>query len=248
MYINEEKSTNENNESIPVQCQPGSHYSVPLIQLGKKKCSCQAFCFNNFSWVHYSEEKDSVFCIFCIKYKGKLTAEHNMEEAYITKGFNYWKKALKAFVDHQQFNAHKAAITYESVVAQCGYILEMTVNDLNKKRLAEGKYLIKIMECIHFPACQGLVFRGNDSNDNPTFFRLLNKNDLALLTCLDKESHLESSQHKYMHNDIQNELIELMAKQVFAKKTESICLSKFFGKMADEYTDISNKELLSMCF
>ena len=51
-----------------------------------------------------------------------------------------------------------------------------------------------------------------------------------------------------MHNDIQNELIELMAKQVFAKKTESICLSKFFGKMADDYTDISNNELLSMCF
>ena len=51
-----------------------------------------------------------------------------------------------------------------------------------------------------------------------------------------------------MHTDIQNELIELMAKQVLAKKIESIRLSKFFGVMADEYTDISNKELLSMCF
>ena len=30
IHINEEKSTNENNESIPVQCQPGPHCSFPL--------------------------------------------------------------------------------------------------------------------------------------------------------------------------------------------------------------------------
>ena len=34
-----------------------------------------------------------------------------MEKAYITKGFNNGKKALEAFVDHQQ-SKHRAAITY----------------------------------------------------------------------------------------------------------------------------------------
>ena len=175
-----------------------------------------------------------------------MTAEHNMEEAYITKGFNNWKKALEAFVDHQQFKAHRAAITYESVVPQCGDVLEIMVNDLNNKRLATRKYLIKVMEYIRFLACQGLAFKGNDNLTQ--LFELLNKNDPALLTRLDKESYLEPGQHEYMHNDIQNELIELMAKQVLAKKLESIRSSKFFGIIADEYTDISNKELLSMCF
>ena len=144
IHINEEKSTNENNESIPVQCQPGPDYPFPMKQFGKKKGSCQASLFKNFSWLHYSKEKDSVFCIFCIRHKGKLTAEHNMEEAYITKGFNNWKKALEAFVDHQKSKTHRAAITYESVVPQCGDVLEMTVNNLNNKRLAEIKYLIKV--------------------------------------------------------------------------------------------------------
>ena len=51
-----------------------------------------------------------------------------------------------------------------------------------------------------------------------------------------------------MHNDFQNELIELMTKQVPAKKLESIRSSNFFGIIADDYTDISNEELLSMCF
>ena len=48
-----------------------------------------------------------------------------------------------------------------------------------------------------------------------------------------------------MHNDIQNELIELMAKQVLAKKLRS---SNIFGIIAGKYTDMPNEELLSMCF
>ena len=86
--INEEKSTNENNESILVQCKPGPDCSFPLKQFGKKKRSYQVSWFKNFSWLHYYEEKHSVFYMFCIKQKGELRAEHNMEEAYVTKGFN----------------------------------------------------------------------------------------------------------------------------------------------------------------
>ena len=52
---------------------------------------------------------------------------------------------------------------------QCGDVLEMAVNDLNNKRLAKRKYLIKVMECIRFLTCQGLAFRGNDGNDNHNF-------------------------------------------------------------------------------
>ena len=101
-------------------------------------------------------------------------AEHNMEKTYITKGFNNWKEAPKAFVDYQQSKAHRATITYESVVPQCGGdVMEMTVNDLNNKRLAERKYLIKIMECIRFLARKGLAFRGIDGNDNRTTFQTI---------------------------------------------------------------------------
>ena len=176
IHINEEKSRTKKNKSIPVQCQPGPYYPFTVKQFRRKKRSCQASWFKKFSWLHYSKKKkkDSVFCILCISHKGKLTTEHNIEEAYITKGFNNWRKTLEAFVDYQQSKAHRAR--------------------------------------------------------------------------LDKESHLEPGQHTYMHNDIQNELIELITMQVLAKKLESILSSKFFGVIADEYSDISNRELLSMCF
>ena len=99
-----------------------------------------------------------------------------------------------------------------------------------------------------FSSTLRISFQSNEGNDNLTLLKLLNNNDPVQLTRPDKESHLEPSQHKYMHNDIQNEFIELMVKQVLAKKLKSIRSSKFFGIIADEYTYISNKELLSRRF
>ena len=75
----------------------------------------------------------------------------------------------------------------QPIKSQCCDVLEMTVNDLKYKRLADRKYLIKVMECIHFLARQGLAFRGNAGNDDLTqLFKQLNKNDPALLILLEK--------------------------------------------------------------
>ena len=41
IHINEEKSTNENKESISVLCQPGPDYPFRMKPFGKKKCSFQ---------------------------------------------------------------------------------------------------------------------------------------------------------------------------------------------------------------
>ena len=201
--------------------------------------------YRNFSWLHYCKEKDSVFCMLCMKHKEKLTAEHNLERAFTSREFTNWKKATKSFAKHQKTKVHRAALVYESVVPQCGDVLEMTLTELNKKRLAERKSLLKIMDCIPYLARQGIAFRGDEGNDNLTqLFKLLNRNDESVLRRIQNDT----DQHKYLHNDVQNELIKLMARQVISNKLVSICKSKFYGMMADKYTDISNKELLSLCF
>ena len=48
-HINKKKSTNENNESIPVQCQPGPDYPFPMKQFGKKKRSFGSRIFPGFT-------------------------------------------------------------------------------------------------------------------------------------------------------------------------------------------------------
>ena len=78
------------------------------------------------------QKKDSAFCMFCMKHKGKLTAEHNMEEAYITRGLIIGRNLLKHLLITNNLNHIELhwikAITHESVVPQCGDVLEMTVN------------------------------------------------------------------------------------------------------------------------
>ena len=49
---------------------------------------------------------------------------------------------------------------------------------------------------------------------------------------------------KYTHSDYQNELLTLMSKEILHDLLANIRKSPFFAIIADEYTDISNKEQL----
>ena len=50
-----------------------------------------------------------------------------------------------------------------------------------------------------------------------------------------------------LHDQSENELTDIMAKHVLHLKLGEIHQSMFFGLMADEYTDVSNKEQVSIC-
>ena len=54
-------------------------------------------------------------------------------------------------------------------------------------------------------------------------------------------------QNRYIHNDFQNELLNIMANHVLRSTLESISKSTFFAIMADEYSDIFNKGQLTFC-
>ena len=47
-------------------------------------------------------------------------AEHNKDPAYISTGFNNWKKAPKCFKTHENSKCHKAALTNQVTVPKCG--------------------------------------------------------------------------------------------------------------------------------
>ena len=60
------------------------------------------------------------------------------EQAYISVGFNSWKKASECFETYQQTNCHKVAPLLETVVMKCANIAELTnqwiVDSLRKER------------------------------------------------------------------------------------------------------------------
>ena len=61
-------------------------------------------------------------------------------------------------------------------------------------------------------------------------------------------AHLDGSiGNKYTRHDIQNELLNIMSRHVLLSKLETIRKNVFSSIMADQYTDITNKEQFSFC-
>ena len=187
----------------------------------------------------------SVFCHFCSteEKKGNLKDQRNKEYAYITKGFSSWKKAPKCFQSHQDTACHRAASAYQLLIPKCQDIAELMDNQLLKKREVERKYLIEVIKCLRYLARQGIALQGHDGNDNFTqLLRLIGTKDSNIT------DHLEGKiGHKYTHNDVQNELLDIMAVLTLQEKLKLISGCKFFSIIADEGTDVSNKEQLSFC-
>ena len=85
----------------------------------------------------------------------------------MSTGFNNWKKALKKFKKHKNSPCHKASLTYEEVVPQCGDVREMTDKNLKTERELNYKYLMIIIENLKYLSRQGLPFREhNDCESN----------------------------------------------------------------------------------
>ncbi|CAG2218220.1 unnamed protein product [Mytilus edulis] len=53
--------------------------------------------------------------------------------------------------------------------------------------------------------------------------------------------------YKYTSPDIQNELLKIMAQMIVREISDNIRKSLYFGLMADETTDVANKEQLVVC-
>ena len=104
--------------------------------------------------------------------------------------------------------------------------------------------LLKIIECLQYLARRAMPMQG-DTDEESNFTQLLKlreKDQPALL------KWLERKEDKYTSHEIQNEItgISIMANNVIRNLVADI-RGGFFALIADEYTDISNKEQLTIC-
>ena len=73
-----------------------TNFNFPKKTFGKQNRSFQSKWFNDFPWLHYNEQSDSVLCFICAQQNEKLNlrAARNKEWVFISQGFYNWKKAL----------------------------------------------------------------------------------------------------------------------------------------------------------
>lgn len=238
-------ATTSSTERIVCPNQPNENFVFPKRTFGKRERAFQGKWFENYRWIHYRTESDTVLCYICAnaELKGNLRSVQGKDAAFISTGFSNWKKAINKFESHMKSTCHKTALTFESM--QCKDVGAMLNEELEGSRKIERKYFIKVMETVQTLARQGIAFQGDDGNDNFQQLLLLRGKDDPEVV---KRVHTESRKfRKYTHDQYQNELIDIMAQHVLRLKLAEIRGSQFYSIMADEYTDISNKEQLSLC-
>ena len=114
-------------------------------------------------------------------------------------------------------------------------------SDNKRKRETERKYFRKVMETVQKLGRQGIQFQGDESNVNFSLILLLwGKDDPEVAKRV--LNNTDPKLQKYTHDQYQNEFIDIMAKHVLRLKFSGIHQSMLFGLMADEYTDVSNKD------
>ena len=140
----------------------------------------------------------------------------------------------------------KSEMHREAVVKLAAKVSSTHVGaQLNAQHMLDQKYhqrmLVKLLSSIRFLACQGLPLRGHleDVNGNLYKFLLLRADDCPQLNSwvLRKE---------YTSPDIINEIIAIMGNTVLREILGLIRTSMWFSAIADEATDVSRNEQMSL--
>ncbi|CAB3977444.1 zinc finger MYM-type 1-like [Paramuricea clavata] len=244
IHVDPCKKTNISSYMNPHQ---PKNFEFPKRKFSGQNRSFQAAWFDIFSWLHYDEQLDSVLCFYCAQQnaQGNLRCASKKDQKFISDGFCNWKKSLDKFKQHESSECHKMAIDYAvNFPKNCGNVIDMTNEQSKKLRQTNRRCLLKIIENLQSLCRQGQAIQG-DTDTESNFYQLMKlrgRDDPALLELLKKRGG-----DKYTSHDIQNEIIEIMAHEVQRDLIKDIGTG-FFSIIADEYTDIGNKEQLTLCF
>jgi len=225
--------------------QPPGNYQFPKTRFGNQSRSVQCSWFNQYPWLHYSQSEDLLYCYICVNqfHKGNLKSTANVDQAFTTKGFANWKKALSTFKTHQASQCHATSVELELVIPKTNHdIIDLTNKNSQKHREDNRRCLAVIIESLQYLARQGIPIRGhNDSDSNFVQLVKLRARDVSVL-----DNWINNRTQNYLSHEIQNELLHLMSAQVLRGLIQDIG-NNYFSIICDEYTDISNKEQLTVC-
>ena len=214
---------------------------------GKDRRSFRAEWYDTYDWLHYDASSDSAFCHLCMmaEFEKKFLASTKRDPAFISAGFTYWKEAVTACKRHMNSVCHREAI--EAVVLlprqvqDVGELLDASTQ--NEKALNRVMFK-RILQNLCFLARQGLAFRGHSCGENSNFNQLL---QLRAYDCPEILTWMAKKTNKYTSAAIQNECLEVMALHIVRQICKDVAINGFYTIMADECTNVSNKEQFTIC-
>ena len=149
-----------------------------------------------------------------------------------------------SFKKHEQSSCHREAVeVMVTLPATTRDIGETLSQQHAKEKEGNRKILLKILFNIRFLGCQGLAFRGDGSESDGNFLQLLKlrgEEDPSISEWLARKAN------KYTSHEVQDEILKIMAHQILRKIATDLQSSPFLTIMADETTDASNHEQVTI--
>ena len=234
---------------------PDDSFVFPRSQHKGQNFSCKHGWLQQYEWLEYSLKADKVFCRYCVFYPNGQRGD------LAIKGLNFWKSATSKFSVHNESKSHlNAKKDFAKFLKTTKYPEERIDNQVRKSERTKIEKnrakLIPIIKCVLFLAKQGLAFRGHrddlqhiqKGDKNPGNFQALLKlcSDIGSDSNLAK--HLENAPKNatYRSKTIQNQIINVVGDKITDEIVKGVKESKFFSVLADEATDVSNKEQMSL--
>ncbi|XP_021719880.1 zinc finger MYM-type protein 1-like [Chenopodium quinoa] len=231
------------------RCDPRTH-NFPRRKIGGMRRFNVAW-FDKYDWLEYSVEKDATFCFVCYLFKDKVDSMA-ANDCFIKGGFRGWNKIGR-------FNIHVGGLgslhnlayeKYNFFINPKTSVAESFFTYTTEAKLQYKYRLTYSLKFIKFLLSQGLACRGHDESEDSW-----NRgNFLALLTWLSENN---SDVAKVVlsnapgNNQMTSPLIQKDLINCCAKETTRLLIDDigddYFGILADESSDVSQKEQLALC-
>ena len=245
---------------------PSLSYKFPKIDhKGHSRSVCVPKWLADFPWLSYSSKLKGVLCRYCVLFGRKSSyadSAKNQLGQLVNKPLSgsFLKEATITLKNHEQTQYHKYSTTQANE-----FVIRHTTTNLNVDYLLNvadqhqqhenRKILLSIVKCLLFLAGQNLAFRGHDDDGLPCDVNLHQGNFKNLITFRAEAGDTVLAKHlqtcaknaSYLSPRIQNELILLSAHIVRAKLIHELIDKRlFYSLLADETSDISGREQLSI--
>ena len=254
-----ELSTSDKHQILKTQLNPEVGYLFPKGSVGH---SFQQQWLRQFPWLVYSQKESGGYCLPCVLFS--TGSYHSSEPGMlVTRPMTNFKKALESLRKHSGKEHHLSSIVrrddFLKVMSNQQPAISSVLSQTTADQIAKNRLkLASIIKTIVLCGRQNISLQGH--RDNQTDIErdaagLHNHgNSMALLDFRvdagDKvlEDHLSQASRNatYTSSIIQNQLIDILSKQVRQRIIDRVKVSKRFTVIADEVTDVSNKEILSL--
>ena len=231
-------------------------YNYPTTYMNGCNRKFQAKWSSLYPWIHYSKDKNGVFCKACVLFAPEKVNYQSLG-VLVTTLFRIWTSISSALHRHNksQYDQDSMVKMDSFKYTSTNYSASLTsrLSKEREERIKCNTEVIKsLFECVIFLGKQGLSYRGH--RDDSTYEGVINAGNFIECVYFRVQTdgilanHLKAAPKiaTYLSKTIQNDFIQIVGNTVRNKIISDIKSANFFLILADEVTDCSNQEQLSL--